>query len=195
MALQSANEIARFMLANPRSEAMKAHLIKRALRIVGLTYPTEDDFYIEAYLVTGPGLTYKDLIRRGDLLASVEMKALGLNPRIKLARQFYNTLAPEGRRDFGTSAVRIAFGISAALRNREQLTYFAEEFGPRCRVKLIGGGAVNADCEQLRREADVTWASVAPDLPLPGCNAQCGCRHILAETFNALTPPAPSAPA
>lgn len=162
----------------PLSDAMKAHLVRWALLTLGLTYPSEDDFFVEAFVAEPEFVSWKDLLRRGEMLSKDELRALGLNPTRKVARQFVETLTAEGRRDVIASAVRIASTVHVALRNRKDLDWISSEMGGRTKVRLESFGGEPPRCQQGRVWAeDITWASVAPDLPITGCDAECDCRH------------------
>lgn len=159
-------------------DEMKAHLVRWALSTLGLTYPTEDDFYVEAFVAEAGFVSWKDLLRRGEMLSKDELRALGLNPLRKVGRQFVETLTPDGRRDVERAAIRIANTVHVALFNRRDLDQVAHHMGGRTKVKLQTRGGEPPRCERGRAWAeDITWASVAPDLPIAGCNAECDCHH------------------
>ncbi|GEL44231.1 hypothetical protein MEX01_48220 [Methylorubrum extorquens] len=162
----------------PLSDAMKAHLVRWALSTLGLTYPAEDDFYVEAFVAETGFVSWQTLLRRGEMLSKDELRALGLNPARKVARQYVETLTAEGRRDVVGSAVRIAATVHVALRNRTDLDYFSREMGGRTKVQLQTRGGDPPRCERGRDWAEnATWACVAPDLPVAGCDAECDCHY------------------
>lgn len=98
-----------------------------------------------------------------------DLESFGLNRRLKLSAEFFLCLSPDSQKDVGSAEYKLIRHSIAAVANRRDLNRLVHKFGPKQVVEFIRDEGTC--CAQSKAFLGKTWASVAPDLPLPGCSA------------------------
>ena len=157
----------------PLGESDLRHLMSYAVGIANVTMPARLDYVVE---LLGPNPLESRVrpARKGALMTPDDLSSFGLNRRLKLSADFFLCLTPEAQKNPLAAEKKLIRHSITAIGNRRELNRMVQTLGPKQVVEFVRDK--DSCCPQARSFDGKTWASVAPDLPLPGCSADmCMC--------------------
>lgn len=150
-------------------------LLWHAVRVAGVTLQEKDgdmvDLLAEAQIMQLGGRPSEI----GPFMTPDDLSSFDLDRRLKISADFFVCLDRTARKNPGQAEQRLIRVAVKAIGNRSSLNQMVQCFSPKQIVELETD---EAPCPQSFAFRGQTWASVAPDLPLPGCSSKhCLCVH------------------
>lgn len=163
----------------PLDHAHVQLMLFHAVRVARVTLPERDPDMVRL-LGPNPLEVRTKPASKGPLMTPDDLASFGLNRRMKISAEFFLCLTPEAQKDPRAAEYMLIRHSIAAIGNRQDLNRLVQTFGPKQVVEFLR--EEETCCAQSRTLSGKTWASVAPDLPLPGCSSEmclCDIRAVI----------------